>query len=90
MAESRLAQAPDVLVQELDGQFLLLKTGSSDVLHLDAVASNIWRLLPAVPTVEELAEELACAYAVSVAQVAADLLPALEVLRSRGLLLDRQ
>lgn len=90
MTEARLAQSPDVLVQELDGQFLLLKTGSSDVVHLDAVASDIWRVLLAVPTVEELAEELARAYAVSVTQVTADLLPALEVLRSRGLLLDRQ
>lgn len=90
MTKTRLTQASDVLAEEVDGQLLLLKTGSSDVLHLDAVASNVWRLLVTSPTREELAAVLAATYDVPVARVATDLVPALEVLRSRGLLHEGQ
>ena len=79
-----MQRTADVMEQELDGQFLLLRAGSSDVLHLDAVASDIWRLLVEPATLEQLADELAEAYDVSAQRVAADLAPVLDLLVVRG------
>ena len=82
---TRLARAAGVLAQELDGELLLLRPGSSDVLHLDAVASQVWWLLEEPLTSEELVAALADGYGVPGAQVAADLRPALDVLQQHGL-----
>lgn len=85
MSGERLERTPDVLVHELDGQLLLLLPGSSEVLHLDAVASDVWRAMATGPTREELVTALAEAYGVDPAVVAQDLVPVLTVLRRSGL-----
>lgn len=85
MSGERLERAPDVLVHELDGQLLLLRAGANQVLHLDAVASDVWRALLRGPTSAELAAWLADAYGVPPGVVAEDLVPVLAVLRDHGL-----
>lgn len=84
MSGERLERAPDVLAHELDGQLLLLRAGGTDVLHLDAVASDVWRALETASTTSELAACLAEAYGVDPSVVAADLVPVLVVLRDHG------
>lgn len=86
MTGARLQRATGVVEHELDGQLLLLRPGGVDVLHLDAVASDVWRCLSATPTPEELVEALAVAYAVDAARVSVDLQPVLALLRQHGLL----
>lgn len=85
MSGERLQRAGDVHAHELDGQLLLLRAGGTDVLHLDAVASDVWRALEAAPTRSELAGCLAEAYGVDASVVAADLAPVLALLRDHGL-----
>jgi hypothetical protein len=85
MSGERLERAADVLEHELDGQLLLLRAGSSEVLHLDAVASDVWRALAGGSTQEALAAALAGAYGVDPAVVAQDLVPVLAVLQRSGL-----
>ena len=85
MSAERLERAPAVTEHELDGQLLLLRAGAVDVLHLDAVASDVWRALEAAPTLPKLAATLAAAYGVDPAVVAADLAPVLALLRDHGL-----
>lgn len=88
MTAPRLVRTDDVLAQDLDGQLLLLRPGAEDVLHLDVIASQVWALLDRPRTLAELAQLLAEAYAVPVAQVADDLQPALAVLQSHGFVRD--
>jgi hypothetical protein len=85
MDGERLEQVPGVTQHDLDGQLLLLRAGAVDVLHLDAVASDVWRALAAAPTPAELAASLAAAYDVPAEVVAQDLGPVLAVLREHGL-----
>ncbi len=85
-ADPPLRPSPDVVVEELDDELLLLRIGERDVLHLDPVASNVWRLLAQEPTERELAEALAEAYGQSLTRVAPDVAAALAVLRERRLL----
>lgn len=88
MEDAQLARDGDVLEQELDGQFLLLRTGSSDVVHLDTVGSDVWRLLEAPSTRAQLTDALASAYEVEPARVAADLVPLLQVLLQHRLITE--
>lgn len=76
--------------QELDGQLLLLRAGSSDVVHLDAVGSDAWRVLAYPSTREEVVATLAAAYGVEVERVAVDLPPLLDVLLSHGLVVEEE
>ena len=84
----RLVQAADVVQRDLDGQLLLLRHGSSDVLHLDEVASRVWAHVAEPIDRDELVRRLAAEHDEDPAVIAADLEPALEVLRRHGLVLD--
>lgn len=83
---TRLRPVDDVLIEELDGELLLLRPGRSDVLHLDAVASNVWRLIAVAPTEDELVLTLAEAYGTAADTVRTDVRDALDVLRAHDLL----
>ncbi|MCW2776355.1 MAG: hypothetical protein JWN17_80 [Frankiales bacterium] len=87
--ESPLERAPDVLFQDLDGEVLVLRPGGQDVLHLNQTASDVWQLLDVASTAAELAELLAEAYDVPVAQVRGDLEPLVELLLERGVVRRR-
>jgi hypothetical protein len=80
----RLTQVEGVLSQELDGELLLLAPGHAEALHLDAVASTIWRLLEHRPSVEELIDALTELYGVERDRVTTDLGPVLERLEEHG------
>ncbi len=81
---TRTGQAPGVLTQEMDGEVLLLAPGSVDALHLDEVASTVWRILAERPTFDELVETLSTAYGVSASVIAGDVRPVLEMLEAHG------
>jgi len=82
----RLRRTPGVVSEELDGRLLLLSPDDPHVLALDDVASTVWALLDDAPTEAELVTAVAQRYNVPVEQVAADVAPALEVLRRYGVL----
>ena len=86
--EQRLTRAPDVLAEELDGEFLLLRAGSAHAVHLDPVASAMWRVLQQPVSEDELALALADGFEVEVGRVTGDLGPALAMLRQHGLVVD--
>lgn len=88
MTGARLQRAAGVTEHELDGQLLLLRVGGTEVLHLDAVASDVWRVLGATPTPDELVEALASGYAVEESRVRADVEPVLALLHEHGLLVE--
>ena len=74
-----------VVVEELDGQLLLLRQGGSDVVHLDAVAALVWDLLAEPQTREDLAALVADTFSVEPDRVRTDLEPLLALLRDQGL-----
>jgi hypothetical protein len=85
VSDRRLQRAKAVTVQELDGQFLLLKAGSADVVHLNPVASDVWRLLEQARSRNELVDAVAQSYSVAPEQVEVDLAPLMETLLAHGL-----
>lgn len=83
-----LQRVDGIIEQELDEQFLLFRTGSSDVLHLNTVASDAWALLEEPTTAAELATTLATAYGVEPQRVASDLAPVLSALLEHGMVVE--
>lgn len=83
-----LRRADGVIEQELDDQVLLFRTGTSDVLHLNTVASDVWALLAEPSTAEELARTVAEAYGVDEQRVVSDLAPVLSALLEHGMVVE--
>lgn len=82
----RLRQAPDLVQHELDGQYLVLRVGSTDVLHLSEVASRFWELLSGSDDAEEALGALSLTYDVPVARLRGDLEPVVDLLLAQGVL----
>lgn len=82
-----LQRAPGVVDSAVGDDVLVLAPGAEQVLRLEGTARAVWELLAAPATEEELAVELAEAYAAPLAQVRADLQPLLRDLQDRGVLL---
>lgn len=81
-------RAEGVLEQDLDDEVLLFRSGSSDVLHLNTVASDVWVLLDEPAGASELARCLSTAYGVDVQRVAQDLEPVLAILVEHGMVVE--
>lgn len=75
-----LQRNPDVVVQVLDGEALLLLPVGDGVLHLNTTATAFWELLETPLSLEEAAEQLAQDFATSPDAVLADLTPLVEAL----------
>ena len=85
----RYQRVEGVIEQDLDEQFLLFRTGTSDVLHLNTVASDAWALLEQPATSAELARTLSAAYGVDERRVEADLQPVLAALLQHGMVVGK-
>lgn len=83
-----LRRVEGVIEQDLDDQFLLFRTGTSDVLHLNTVASDVWALLAEPATAAELAHSIAAAYGVDEERVSDDLAPMLSTLLEHGMVVE--
>ena len=83
-----LRRVDGVIEQELDDQFLLFRTGTAEVLHLNTVASDAWALLATPTTAAQLTRTLATAYGVREERVATDLGPVLTTLLEHGMVVE--
>lgn len=88
MTSRVLTRVDGVLEQELDGEVLLLRRDSADVLHLNAVASALWARLAPSADVGAAAAEIAEDYGVPAERVAGDLAPVVEALLAHGLVVE--
>lgn len=73
-----LRRNPDVLVQILDDEALLLLPTSDGVLHLNRTATAFWELLEEPQPLEDVARQLAKEFQVPADAVLADLRPLVE------------
>jgi len=74
-----------LFVQEIDDELVLLDMQSENYFGLDAVASDIWRLLQEGKTLQETEEALLKIYDVDPQQLHADLQAFVEKLLENGL-----
>jgi len=69
---------------EVDGEIFVLDSTEGFYLHLNATAAFLWEQLAEVRTVDELVAAAQSAFAGDAADVRADVIELLELLRSRG------
>lgn len=69
-----LTPAPDVLVQELEGESVLLNLDSERYFGLDEVGTRIWQLLGEHRSLERVCEEMLKEYDVDESELRRDLL----------------
>ncbi|WP_292656497.1 PqqD family protein [Nitratifractor sp.] len=74
-----------IFAQEVDGEMVLLDMNSENYFGLDAVASDIWRLLQEGKTLQETEEALLEIYDAEAEQVHKDLEAFVEKLIESGL-----
>jgi hypothetical protein len=77
--------APDVLVQELDGEAVFLNLDSERYFGLDDVGTRIWQLLVEHRRVGRICEEMHKEYEVDEAQLRADVFKLLDELIDAGI-----
>ena len=77
--------APDVLVQELDGEAVFLNLGSERYFGLDDVGTRIWQHLVEHRRVGRICEEMQKEYDVDEAKLRTDVLNLLEELILAGI-----
>jgi hypothetical protein len=82
---NRISVAPDVLVQELDGESVLLNLQSGRYFGLDQVGNRMWQVLTTAPSVETAYEVLLAEYDVDGDQLRRDLLELADKLVEHGL-----
>lgn len=79
-----LERVDGVHEQVLDGEVLLLAPGTSDVLHLNVVATSLWEALAPRADLTEVSARLAAEYDVEAARVLQDLMTIVPTLLERG------
>jgi len=75
-----------LMVQEVDGEVIILDTAANRVHQLNRTATLIWQSCDTASDPEEIAERLAAEFAVELDIVLADVLRTLEDLRAVDLL----
>lgn len=83
---SRVQVPPDVLVQDLQGEAVLLNVASGCYFGLDAVGHRMWQALVQTATVEEACQQLVAEYDAPAERVSQDLQELLGKLVDHGLL----
>ena len=81
----RVSTPPDVLVQELAGEAVLLHLKTEQYFGLDEVGAHMWRSLVAEPSIQAAYERLLGEYDVEPEQLRRDLTDLLEKLVAHGL-----
>lgn len=83
--QSRITLSDEVLVQEIEGEAVLLDLKSEQYFGLDAVGVKLWRALEANPSLDAAHRALLEAYDVEAEQLAGDLVRLVESLANAGL-----
>ena len=81
-------QAFGFFVEEMDGENLLYRLGGHKAIHLNDIATVIWKLCDGSRTVQDIVDLLGKEYPGSETAVAADVREAIAFLVSEGALLD--
>ena len=80
-----LTFAPDVVLQVIDGDALIVKLSDETVFSLNATGARIAELIRAGGSIEQLVETLTREYAVDQAEVEREVESLVTALQSRGL-----
>jgi hypothetical protein len=83
---TRVTVPESVLFRDLDGEAVLLETGSGRYYGLDEVGTRMWSLLQLHGEIEAVCRALLAEYEVQEARLREDLLQFVETLAERGLL----
>jgi len=81
----RVSTPADVLMQELDGESVLLNLQSETYFGLDAVGTRMWQVLVASESIQVAYEALLSEYEVEADQLRGDLQDLLRQLMEHGL-----
>lgn len=82
---SRISPAPDVLMQELGGESVLLNLNSEAYYGLDDVGTRMWQVLTSSQSIQVAYENLLSEYDVEAERLRQDLQELIEKLVSHGL-----
>ncbi len=82
----RLVQPREVLVQEMDGESVLLHVGTGEYFGLDETGCAMWTALTSSPSIQAAFETVLDTFDVEHARLEADLTALIEQLLSHGLL----
>ena len=69
----KIAIHPDVMVQEVDDEMVLLHSGTEEYFSLDDVGSTMWKYLSELDTIDEVVVALIDAYDVDEQRLRRDL-----------------
>ena len=83
--DQTLRTSPDVLIQEISGESVLLDLASEQYFGLNEVGTCIWSLLEANGSLQRVFDELQKKYAVDPDQLESDLLELIAELKAAGL-----
>jgi len=83
---TRLTVPQSVLFRDLDGESVLLETGSGRYYGLDEIGTRMWNLLREHGEIEAVCRDLLAEYDVSEERLRKDLAKLVEDLSARGLL----
>ena len=81
----RVSAVPDTLIQELDGESVLLNLASERYFGLDEVGTRMWQVLTTKSTIQAAHEALLSEYQVEGEVLRHDLLELVEKLVAHGL-----
>ncbi|GAB3132122.1 PqqD family protein [Novispirillum itersonii] len=84
--DDTVAQRPQALSAEINGETILMSMDSSLYIGLQATSRDIWHRLATPVTVRDLCNSLSEAYGAPLPQVEADTLAFLSHLEQRGLI----
>ena len=86
VTERAIVAKTGVVARELDGSFCLVDTETWQVAVLNETASDLWRLVQAGCSLEEIIDTLAAGYGTEPASIVAGVHAAVEELSSGGFL----
>lgn len=84
--DTRLAQCRTIPSGEIDDELMALDAKRGEVLGLDKIGTEIWRMAAVSVSVAEMVDRLSKSYDADRETIRADLLPFLEELVEAGLL----
>jgi hypothetical protein len=80
-----IVRCEGMITADVEGEAIILNSGTGNFVQINASAGRIWRLLEAPRTLASLRVLLSEHYAVSVEQCRADLISFIEDMRAKGL-----
>lgn len=86
-ARSRIFRSPQILCQEMDGEAVMMSIDNGEYYHLDAIGTEIWKLIGEPVEVEALCRELSQRYDAGIDEISRDVLALAEQLAAKDLII---